>query len=283
MMVDVSDGDQIALHDDRANDWQPSDPVVLVLHGLAGCHGSNYVARLANRLVNRGLRVFRMDMRGTGAATGKAKLPGHAGRTDDAAAAIRRIHQLCPDAPLTMVGFSMGGNITLGTLANASREPIGNLHRGIAVSPPVDLSRCCRELQVGLRRFYDSFLIRHLVQRWQATGGSLNGHRPRTIYEFDDKITAPISGFSDAEDYYAQCSSGPRLTEINLPTRIIAAKDDPMVAYHAIEAAERSDSVELHMADSGGHLGFFGTDEECDEVKDQRWMDWRIESWILNW
>ena len=68
MLVDVSDGDQIALHDDRPQEWLASDPVVLLLHGLAGCHGSGYMMRLADRLTRRGLRVFRMDMRGTGAA-----------------------------------------------------------------------------------------------------------------------------------------------------------------------------------------------------------------------
>lgn len=283
MLIDVSDGDRIALHDDQPIEWLASDPVVLLLHGLAGCHGSAYVMRLADRLTRKGIRVFRMDMRGTGAATGKARLPGHAGRTSDAAAAIRTIHELCPDAPLTMVGFSMGGNITLGTLADASRESIGNLQRGIAVGPPVDLSRCCHELRTGLRRFYDSFLVKHLLQRWAATGGSLNGHRPRSIYEFDDTITAPLSGFRDAEDYYAQSSSGPRLRDINIPTRIIAAKDDPVVAFGAIAEAERSDAVELHVSESGGHLGFFGTDACSQGIQDYRWMDWRIESWILDW
>ena len=247
--------------------------------------------RLAERLVCAGVRVFRMDMRGTGAATGKAKLPGHAGRTEDAAEAIRRIAELCPESPLTVVGFSMGGNIALGTLANASGSPIGNLARGIAVSPPVDLSRCCHELRQGLRNFYDKYLVRHLIQRWQDTGGTLPHSRPRSIYEFDDKVTAPLSGYRDAEDYYANASSGPRLTDINLPTRIIAAKDDPVVAYGAIRDAKRSDAVELYVSNSGGHLGFFGGEAKRDastsnprEAEDRyRWMDWRIASWILDW
>lgn len=110
----------------------------------------------------------------------------------------------------------------------------------------------------------------------------MNGANPKSIYEFDDQITAPLCGFRDAEDYYAQSSSGPRLKEITLPTRILAAKDDPMVAFSAIESAERSKHVELYTTESGGHLGFFGKSAEHGE-EDRRWMDSVIESWIMNW
>ena len=281
ILIECEDGDHVALHDDRPAAWKDSDQVVLMLHGLAGCHGSAYMVRLAWLLTELGIRVFRMDMRGTGAATGKAKLPGHAGRTEDAAAAILRIEKICPQAPLTLVGFSMGGNIALGTLANASRQPIGNLQRGIAVSPPVDLSRCCRELRSGLGHFYDKYLVRHLLQRWRATGGSLYGSNPRSIYEFDDHVTAPSSGYRDAEDYYANCSSGPRLKDITLPTKILAAKDDPVVAFSAIQSATRSSSVELFVTETGGHLGFFGNNSE-GTLEDRRWMDWQLASWITS-
>ena len=277
--VELSDGDQIVLHDDQPSSWRSTDSVTLLLHGLAGCHQSGYMMRIAHRLNVQGIRTFRMDMRGTGAATGLARLPGHAGRTEDATAAIERIAEICPDAPLTIVGFSMGGNIALGTLANASKQSIGNLQRGVAVSPPVDLSRCCRELRTGVRKVYDKYLIHFLVQRWLATGGDLLGSRPTSIYQFDDQITAPLSGFRDAEDYYAQSSSGPRLKEITLPTRILAAKDDPVVAFAAIEAAQRSNAVELYVTDSGGHLGYV-----CNRrvLPDRRWMDWMVSEWVIS-
>lgn len=277
--IELADGDQIVLHDDRPENWSSSDPVALLLHGLAGCHRSGYMIRIAHRLNMQGIRTFRMDMRGTGAATRLAKLPGHAGRTEDATAAIERIAETCPDAPLTIVGFSMGGNIALGTLANAAKQPIGNLQRGVIVGPPVDLSRCCRELRMGVRKAYDKYLVHFLVQRWLATGGDLLGSRPTSIYQFDDQITAPLSGYRDAEDYYAQASSGPRLQEITLPTRILAAKDDPVVAFAAIESAKRSDAVELFVTDSGGHLGYV-----CnrDVLSDRRWMDWTVSEWVAS-
>ena len=278
-LVEVPGADKIAIHDDCPAAWKPDDRVVLLLHGLAGCHQSGYVARLANRLRAHHIRCFRMDMRGSGAASGHAQQPGHAGRTEDAMAAIQFIEERCPHAPLSLVGFSLGGNIALSTAALASQRAIGNLDSCYAVEPPVDLSRCCRELQVGTGRFYDRYLVRWLCRGWIQNGGQLGDRSPRSVYEFDDLVTAPLSGYRDAEDYYAQCSSGPKLIDIQLPTTILAAKDDPMVAFAAIEAAPRSASVQLIATESGGHLGFICSRRHVD---DRRWMDETICNWVLS-
>ena len=276
-LLNVSGGDKIAIHDDCPADWHNSGWTALLIHGLAGCHGSGYMVRLAELLMQNGVRCFRMDMRGTGAAANLAKEPGHAGRTEDLATAIEFISNRCPASALTLVGFSLGGNIALATAANASKQEIGNLKRCIAVCPPVDLSRCCRELRRGIRRMYDKYLLRFMLHIWQHNGGLMPKQRPRSIYEFDDLITAPLSGYRDAEDYYAQCSSGPRLSEISIPTKILAARDDPMVSYAAIEATQRSRQVELVTTESGGHLGYVSTRRHVDRG---RWMDWQLCQWI---
>ncbi len=278
--IQLGDGDQIVLHDDHPPAWMKSEPVVLLMHGLAGCHGSGYMTRIAAKLCQRGVRTYRMDMRGVGAAAGLARLPPHAGRTEDAAAAILRIAELCPDSPLTMVGFSMGGNVALGSLANASERQIGNLVRGIAIAPPVDLSTCCRQLRRGARRLYDQHLSKLLVTHWRRTGGPMNGAAPKSIYQFDEQITAPLSGYRDAEDYYAHASSGPRLQEISLPTRILAARDDPIVSFSTIEQCSRSPYVSLFVTASGGHLGYI---TNRATVGDRRWLDQQIVDWVCNW
>ena len=74
-------GDQIALHEDCAPVWQPTEPVVLMVHGLAGCYTSGYMCRMADRLTARGYGVFRMDMRGCGAGEGLARKSTHCGRS----------------------------------------------------------------------------------------------------------------------------------------------------------------------------------------------------------
>jgi predicted alpha/beta-fold hydrolase len=274
--IELADGDHIVLHDDCPAGWSESDRVALLLHGLAGCHASGYMRRVAIKLGARGVRSFRMDMRGLGAALGKARQPAHAGRIEDALAALERITALCPRSSLTLVGFSMGGNIALGALASA-RHSVGILKRGIAVSPPADLAACCRALREGVSRLYDRYLAQFLVRTWTAMGRELNGAVPRSIYEFDQQITAPISGFRNAEDYYEQASCGPRIREIELPTIVLAARDDPMVPVETITQFALSPSVTLYLTHGGGHLGYITSRRH---VADGRWLDQQVVHWV---
>ena len=74
--VKLADGDQIVLHDDRPAEWTEGDRAALLLSGLAGCYQSGFLVRIAAKLNGRGVRTFRMDHRGTGAAVGLAQLIG---------------------------------------------------------------------------------------------------------------------------------------------------------------------------------------------------------------
>jgi predicted alpha/beta-fold hydrolase len=82
--------------------------------------------------------------------------------------------------------------------------------------------------------------------------------RAATFREFDDAFTAPLHGFRDADDYYAQSSSGPWLARIAVPTCVVHALDDPFLPAAAIPLAALRDSpsIEAHISDHGGHVGF---------------------------
>ena len=107
--------------------WQPADRSALLIHGLGGCHDSGYMQRIAHKLNARGVRVFRMDLRGCGAGMGLARLPYHSGRSEDARAALAAIARICRNSPTTLVGFSLGANMSLkllGELEHAAvRQP----------------------------------------------------------------------------------------------------------------------------------------------------------------
>jgi predicted alpha/beta-fold hydrolase len=50
----------------------------------------------------------------------------------------------------------------------------------------------------------------------------------RTVFEMDDRITAPKFGFSGAEHYYRTQSANQFLERIRVPTLFITAQDDPL-------------------------------------------------------
>jgi predicted alpha/beta-fold hydrolase len=283
--VSLSDGDQIILHDDCPQTWEPAGRTALMIHGLTGCHASNYMQRIAARLNDRGVRTFRMDLRGCGAGPGLARLPYHSGRSDDAAAALRKIAELCPGSPTVLIGFSLGANISLKLLGESPADLPENLERAVAICPPVDLWQCVQTLARGLNRLYDRHFVRELIaqvamkRRMIADAPVLEPRRlPRTVFEFDETFTAPVCGFGTAANYYRLCSSAQFLPGIRVPTLILAADDDPLIPGAVFADLPRSSAVTLHVARSGGHLGFIG---RRNGDPDRRWMDWRVVEWAV--
>jgi predicted alpha/beta-fold hydrolase len=268
------------LHDDRPPDWRASDRSVLLIHGLAGSHESGYMQRISRHLNARGIRAFRLDLRNCGAGVGLAKLPYHSGRSEDAAAALEAIARLAPDSPATLVGFSLGANITLKLLGELAGRPCGQLDSAVAVCPPTDLAACSRRISLSTNRLYDRYFVSRLLRQLRSarfTQGAVPRRVPRTLWEFDDTFTAVVCGFGTAEDYYSAASSAPLISRIAIPTLILASRDDPMIPSSTLEEMAMPPAVELRLTDHGGHLGFVG---RRGVDADRRWMDWRVVDWV---
>jgi uncharacterized protein len=282
-IVPLPDGDSVVLHDDCPSGWQPGDRTALLIHGLAGCHGSPYLVRIAKKLNARGVRTFRMDLRGCGAGAALARFPYHSGRSEDAAAALRFMASLCPGSPASLAGFSLGGNITLKLLGESPADVPANLDRAVAVCPPVDLQKCVDNLARGANRWYDRYFVRLLLQQVRERPKLVPdaavrefARVPRGVGEFDDAFTAPVCGFGTAAEYYRRCSSVQFAPQIRVPTLILTSTDDPLVPIASYAGLRPSASTTLHIAPGGGHLGFIAC---ANGDPDRRWMDWRVVEW----
>lgn len=285
--VCLDDGDQIVLHDNRPDDWQHGDHVVVMLHGLSGCHTSAYLMRLTEKLLAQNVRTFRMDHRGCGAGAGLATKPYHAGRIDDLHSALTFVEDMCPGSPVSVTGFSLSGNLLLKYLgAYTGRQPL-SLFRAVAVCPPIDLQHCVERLQrTRMGQRYNWHFTRQLLDQvidspmWRDDLPLASVKRlPRDLYGFDDLFTAPASGFASAEQYYRAASSKHDLRKITTHTTILASQDDPLVCAQPLIESDVPHNVTLCITEHGGHMGFVGT-HGVDP--DRRWMDWRIVEWLLN-
>lgn len=283
-VVELDHDDALVLHDDCPSGWQPGDRVVLLVPGVDGSYESPFIPRVAAKLNDRGFRTFCMDHRGSGPRFQLAEHLGHAGRSEDTAAAVHRISQLCPASAISGVGFSMGGNMLLKMLGEHGSAPVGNLDSCLAIAPPIDILPCAEYIERPWNRWYSRSFAKSLVKHVERRREYVEAMRhvsleppPRSLWEFDDRVTAPLSGFRDAPDYYNTSSSKHVLPHVAVPTVIIAADDDPMIPVQIFEAAEYSNCTELIVTNSGGHLGFFGV---SGVDPDRRWMDWRIVDWV---
>lgn len=292
-LVPLPDGDQVVLHDDgpggqgaEESSWREGDRVALLVHGLGGCHRSGYMYRTAAKLVSKGVRVFRMDLRGCGAGTSLARMPVHAGRSEDVGAALAQVMETCPDSPVFLVGFSMGANLVLKLLAEFGRLAPANLAGAMAVAPPIDLVTCSHNIERGMNQLYNRTFLRSLLRaaaiRSQRVPKELDpplSPPPRRLRDFDERFTAPLGGFASADDYYERVSAGRMLRDIAVPTVVVTAADDPIIPVRPFETAGYSSSTRLVVIPSGGHLGFIST-KGTDP--DRRWLDWRIVDWLTS-
>jgi uncharacterized protein len=281
--VELPDGDAIVLHDDCPAGWSSGERVALLVHGLAGCYTSGYMVRIAAKLAGAGVRAFRMDLRGSGAGAGLTSRPYHGGRSDDIREAVQFLAKTCPGSLLTLVGFSLSGNMVLKLLGeDPDRVPL-NVEKAVAICPAINLGLCARSLVGPFGRFYDRYFVKLLCQSVRANR-RLRSDVPaveqekqlKTMLAFDDAYTAPVWGFRSGAHYYESSSAARHVPQIRATTLILCAKDDPLVPFSCFEGLQPPPNVLFHATEHGGHLGYVG---QPGTDPDRRWMDWRIVEW----
>jgi hypothetical protein len=86
----------------------------------------------------------------------------------------------------------------------------------------------------------------------------------QTFKDYDDRYTAPMFGFENAEDYWEKASSKPFLPHISVPTLLVNAKDDPFLAgpCYPVEEARANRFLFLETPKFGGHVGFVAFNQQ---------------------
>ncbi len=260
-IIPTPDGDELALLHARG---RPRGPTALLLHGLESSANAPWVHGLIAHLRPAGWNVTVMQFR----SCGREALPsqrgysaGDAGDLDTSIAHLRRGG--CEY--IYLVGFSLGGSVAASWLArNAGHAVV----RGAAVvAAPFDLAASALKIDRTLGGLYSRYFLRTLRPKALELAGRLPGRidaervrRARTIVEFDDAATAPLFSYRDVWDYYQQCSCGPLLADIRVPTLLLASTDDPFNPAQTIPraAVEASPWLIPQFTREGGHQGFVG-------------------------
>jgi uncharacterized protein len=281
--VVLDDGDRLSVLESVPAGWCPCDPAAVLVHGLAGCARSPYVVRLARKLVAMGIRVVRMNLRGAGSGFGLARGIYHAGRSDDLREVVAWLGERAPGSPIALAGFSLGANLTLKLAAEVPTRPLDGLDCVIAANPPIDLAACARAMLRPENRLYDWNFVRwlraqiiRLHRRFPELGRPDLG-RIRSVYDFDDRYTAPRNGFASAEDYYARSSTLRLIPRIEHPGIVVHAADDPFIPVEPFQRASFPASLTFELAPHGGHLGYLS---RSPWQGGRRWLDARLAAWL---
>ena len=278
----LPDGDFIRI--DRLPPAQPHAPHLVIAHGLEGSSHSPYVRGTLAQAHMRGWGASVLIFRGCGGELNTTRRFYHSGETTDLDFVIQRTIDQHPASKIVVAGFSLGGNVVLKWLGEHSRELPSQVVAGAAVSVPFDLARGARHIGQGFARIYErNFLktLRAKALQKMATFPDLASREAvlgaRTIWDFDDVLTAPVHGFRDANDYYSRSSSLGFLGRINRPTLLLSARNDPFlppdVLLEVEREAERNSNLVLEFTERGGHVGFA---EGVSPFNAKYYAEWRV-------
>jgi hypothetical protein len=186
----------------------------------------------------------------------------HSGETGDLDELVRRARGEADR--IVLAGCSLGGNVLVKWLGEQGASVPREVKAASALSVPFDLRLAAETLDskgfwrwVYRTRFLHS-LKRKSLEKLKKFPGAADARRvrkARTLFEFDDALTARLHGFEDALDYYAQSSSGAFVDRVRVPLLLLSAEDDPFIPARCIPRTENR-AVTTEISPNGGHLGF---------------------------
>ncbi|MDF9796992.1 putative alpha/beta-fold hydrolase [Catalinimonas alkaloidigena] len=248
-------------------DWSEiqSDKLVIISHGLEGDSQRPYIKGMVRAFNRAGWDALAWNFRGCGGEINHTLRFYHSGATDDLDLVIAHALRKKSYQNIVLVGFSLGGNLTLKYLGESGSQLRPVIKAGVAFSVPLDLHSCSQQISEPANFIYNRRFLRNLklkvsqkVIKMPDDISTEHFDKIKTLLDFDDFYTAPIHGFQDALDYYSHCSSLYYLNDIRIPTLLVNAKNDPFLSdkCYPQQMLAAHPYIFLETPTQGGHVGF---------------------------
>ena len=259
-------------------DGKPGAPTVILLHGLEGSSSSGYIQLMLRDLAALGWTGLALNAR---SCSGEPNLQAASYSSGD----YRDLAWLAQGLTgrVFAVGFSLGASVLLNFLAKDERA--SRLEAAVAVSAPYDLARGARFLdsrsllsRAYLQRFLPAMKAKALAKAPRHPGRfdveAISA--ARGIRDFDHLVTAPLFGFSSAEDYYARCSAGPHLKSVTTRTLLLSSQDDALAPPALPHDVAKNAALDVLVTRRGGHVGFV----TGSVLRPGFWAEARVLRWL---
>ncbi|WP_345811625.1 alpha/beta fold hydrolase [Paraburkholderia sp. PREW-6R] len=273
---DTPDGDFIDLdwvvHDGLASakgiaapPHVPSDtaPLFVLFHGLEGSSASHYARSLMAAAREYGWHGVVPHFRSCSGPLNRLPRFYHLADSNEVDWVLRRL-RAAHRGPIVAAGVSLGGNVLLRWLGEQREGATSVISAAAAISTPIDVHAGGRALSQGFGMVYTRSFLKTLKQKAEQKLLQFPGLfdrnamlASRTMYDFDNVVTAPLHGFRNTDEYWSIATTRPLLPHIELPTLVLNARNDPFLPAEALPARhEVSAAVELDQPRHGGHAGF---------------------------
>ncbi len=236
---------------------------LVLVHGLGGGEDSSYMVSAARTFLSYGYSVYRMSYRGVGPSAETSEAPYSAGLTSDLRAVLRRVGKHAPESTIYLMGFSLGGQLSLRMLGEGDvpENAVGAVTACVTISAPLDLATSQKKLERRRNHFYSRYVVNNMKNDFAGLIHPRVKVAPEemtSVWDFDQHIIAPAFGFRDAADYYARASCFPLVSRIDIPTLALHSADDPWIPVEDYRRAAWPENTPAGAAitPSGGHVGF---------------------------
>jgi len=240
-------------------------PALVMLHGLEGGSNSRYAQSVLQYFRARGWIVVLAHFRGCSGVPNRLARAYYSGDADEVGFILKTVQARAPQARWHMVGVSLGGNAMLKFLGEHPTLS-HSLQAAAAVCAPLDLVAAGENLSDNwiCRNIYSRYFLRTMKPKTLEKATRFPGaidvarvSRSHSIRDFDDAYTAPMHGFSSAQEYWKKSASKQWLRFIEIPTLVLNSRNDPFIPEATLPGPDMaSHKVTLHQPAEGGHVGF---------------------------
>lgn len=258
--ITLRDGDFIDL------DWLrgKSKKLVVFSHGLEGDSRATYIQGMMKHFYDNGFDGLAWNCRGCSGEINLKPFYYNSGVSYDLDEVLDYVLTERAYDEIYLIGFSMGGNITLKYLGEKGTSIDPKIKKAVAFSTPIDLRGCSFKLDEGFCKVYTKNFLKTLKVKVKLKEDLIRGagfephdiYKTRNLNEFDDIFTGPLHGYKDAEDYYTRASSNQFIPKIEIPTLLVNACDDPFLTETCYPHDVESTSFKFERPLNGGHVGF---------------------------
>lgn len=259
---------------------EPGTRLAVLLHGWEGSADSSYLLSLAQSLFDAGFEVVRLNLRDHGATHHLNRELFHSCRLPEVVGAVRALATRFAGMPLTLLGFSLGGNFMLRAAADAEGRHLP-IERVIAISPVLDPAVTMLTLERGMPAYHAYFVrkwsrsLAHKQLAWPDHYSFDDLLRVRNLREMTRELVLRHTEYGSMDEYLAGYAiTGARLTTLAAPATVLTSLDDPIIEHRDLQHLARSPRLDIVTTAHGGHCGFI------EDLGGSNWIDRRVVEWL---
>ena len=260
-IIETAEGIRLLGYYSVQNDGRAKGLAIL-LHGWEGSTDSTYLLRCGKGLYARGYDIFRLNFRDHGDSHHFNKGIFYAVLLEEVFQAVNQAAGFSNGRPVFLIGFSLGGNFVLRILKKCVNVPIKNLYHAVSISPVLNPRKSTEKID------RIPYLRKYFLAKWRRSLKKKQGLFPdiydftdvmgvETIQGLTDVLLEKYSDFPTAQAYFdAYALMGTAIADINTPTTIVTAEDDPIIPINDFYDLELNEHIRMLIHPHGGHNGF---------------------------